>query len=139
MFEGCQNIHFKPTEFDYENYSQNTCRFRKIALTTPFFATGLFIGTACAQQEPLLTELAKNSNPEAAFEPESAYLFKPKVTTILGSYKANAAEAFSRIFNQTKGELAIEKGEFVAKGGLSLNWLEIIRMFDQPKSPLWAI
>ncbi len=55
----------------------------------------------------------------------SNFIFKPKPTTVLGSTEVGAAEAFTRIFNQTKGELAIKDGEFLAHGGLSFNWSQL--------------
>lgn len=68
---------------------------------------------------------------EAAAQP--AWVFKPKPTTVLGSTEVGTAEAFTRIFNQTKGELAIQDGEFMATGGLSFNWEKLQEIFGHPQ------
>jgi hypothetical protein len=65
-------------------------------------------------------------------EGPAAWAFHPKPATILGSNEAGAAEAFTRIFNQTKGELAIKEVEWRSRGGLSLNWAKILQILVRP-------
>lgn len=58
--------------------------------------------------------------------------FQPKITTILGSTRPNEAEAFTRIFNQKKGELAIRSGGFIATGGLTIDWFRMLQVLLAP-------
>jgi hypothetical protein len=63
---------------------------------------------------------------------DTAFVFDPKPTTVLGSNEAGASGAFTRIFNQAKGELAIKDGAFMASGGLALNWPVVLRNVARP-------
>lgn len=63
---------------------------------------------------------------------EKRPIFQPKITTILGSTVPGEAEAFTRIFNQKKGELPIRFGGFTATGGLTIDWFAMLLVLLAP-------